>query len=170
VPLDKAGQDAFGGLLRWFWPWGYGDGGPLGQLTPGGGSPVAGFFLAATTFLVLVLAALAAAGLWVPAARWRALAVGAPIGLGVAWAWVHRDWPARMKTGGFGGATGGALVGAWLGAHATAGPPALLTVIVGAAAVANLFLILLDISGARSRRRPLAPPFLVDSVREGVRA
>lgn len=78
VPLDTAGQGAFGGLLRWFWPWAYGDGGPLGQITPSSGFPVAGFFVAATTFLFFLLAALAAAGVWVPSAWWRALAsVGA---------------------------------------------------------------------------------------------
>ena len=82
VPLDEEGQGAFGGLLRWFWPWGYGDGGPLGRVTQGGDpqSPVAGFFLAAATFLVFVLAALSAAGGWIPAAWWRALAaVGAAL-------------------------------------------------------------------------------------------
>jgi len=34
VPLDAPSQREFGGLLRWFWPWAYGDGGPLGQVTP----------------------------------------------------------------------------------------------------------------------------------------
>jgi hypothetical protein len=63
VPLDQEGQGAFGGLLRWFWPWAYGDGGPLGQITPGSGSPLVGFFVAATTFLVFLLGALAAAGI-----------------------------------------------------------------------------------------------------------
>ncbi len=75
VPLDKDGQGAFGGLLRWFWPWAYGDGGPLGQVTAGAGFPVAGFFLAASTALLFILAALSAAGLWVPASWLRPLAV-----------------------------------------------------------------------------------------------
>ena len=76
VPLDEPSRRAFGGLMRWFWPWGYGDGGPLGRITRGADpqSPVAGFFLAAGTCLVLVLAALAAAGIWLPASWWRALA------------------------------------------------------------------------------------------------
>jgi hypothetical protein len=74
VPLDQEGQGAFGGLLRWFWPWAYGDGGLLGQITPGAGFPVAGFFLAATTCLMFLLGALAAAGIWVPSAGWRAFA------------------------------------------------------------------------------------------------
>ena len=78
VPLDRQAQGAFGGLLRWFWPWGYGDGGPLGQITPAG-SPVGGFFVAAITFLVFLLGALAAAGIWVPAAWWDTLAIAGAV-------------------------------------------------------------------------------------------
>jgi hypothetical protein len=74
VPLDAQSAREFGGLLRWFWPWAYGDAGPLGQITPGSGFPLPGFYLAATAGGVLLLAALAAAGIWVPAAWWRALA------------------------------------------------------------------------------------------------
>jgi hypothetical protein len=74
VPLDTQGQGAFAGLLRWFWPWAYGDRGPLGQITSGPGFPIAGFLLAATTFLFFLLGALAAAGIWVPSTWWRALA------------------------------------------------------------------------------------------------
>ena len=78
VPLDERSQREFGGLLRWLWPWADGDGGPLGQMTVGAGFPLAGFFLAATTATAFALAALAAAGIWVPSAWWRALgAVGA---------------------------------------------------------------------------------------------
>jgi len=80
VPLDEPSQREFGGLLRWFWPWANGDGGPLGQVTTGAGFPIAGFFLAVTTGGVLILAALAAAGVWVPSTWWRALAtVGAAL-------------------------------------------------------------------------------------------
>ena len=75
VPLDERSQREFGGLLRWFWPWAYGDGGPLGEITPAAGFPITGFFLAVTTGGVLVLGALAAAGIWVPAGWWRPLAV-----------------------------------------------------------------------------------------------
>ena len=50
-----------------------------------------------------------------------ALSIGAPIGLGVYFAWVRRDWSARTKSIGFAAAAGGALVGAWLGFNATAG-------------------------------------------------
>lgn len=77
VPLNRADQGAFGGLLRWFWPWADGDGGPLGRITLGADPPVpgAGFFLAATTFLAFVLAALAVSGYWVPLGWWRVLAI-----------------------------------------------------------------------------------------------
>ena len=72
--LDAASQREFGGLLRWAWPWAYGDGGPLGQITTSAGFPIAGFFLAVTTGSVLALAALAVAGIWIPVVWWRALA------------------------------------------------------------------------------------------------
>jgi hypothetical protein len=74
VPLDERSQREFGGLLRWFWPWAYGDGGVLGQITPAAGFPITGFFLAVTAAGLLVLAALAAAGIWVPSDWWRPLA------------------------------------------------------------------------------------------------
>ena len=78
VPLDKPAQAEFGGLLRWFWPWSYGDGGPLGQLTAGGDLPLAGLLLALSAATLFGLAALAAAGLWLPTSWCRGLAgVGA---------------------------------------------------------------------------------------------
>jgi hypothetical protein len=80
VPLDKPSQAEFGGLLRWFWPWAYGDGGLLGQITSTAGFPMPGFFLAMTTAGVLLLATLAVAGIWIPVTWWRALAmVGAAL-------------------------------------------------------------------------------------------
>ena len=61
-------------------------------------------------------------------------------------------------------AAAGALVGAWLGFHATTGLLALVTAIVGAAAGANLTVIGFDIARERSARdrsaattMPLAP-------------
>jgi pimeloyl-ACP methyl ester carboxylesterase len=75
-----------------------------------------------------------------------ALSVGVPIGLGVYFAWVNRDWSAKTKTTGFAAAAAGALVGAWLGFNATEDLVALLTAIVGAAVGANLTLILLDMT------------------------
>ena len=74
VPLDERSQREFGGLLRWAWPWAYGDGGPLGQITPAAGFPLAGFALAATAGGAFLLAALAVAGWWVPTGWWRGLA------------------------------------------------------------------------------------------------
>jgi hypothetical protein len=84
------------------------------------------------------------------------LSVGVPIGLGTYWAWVHRDWSARTKRVGIAAAAAGALAGAWLGFHAAEGLLALLTAITGALAGANLALILLDMSGARSTRNQSA--------------
>ena len=80
------------------------------------------------------------------------LPVAVPIGLGIYWAWVHRDWSATTKTAGFVAAMGGALLGAWLGFHATAGLLALITTIVGATVGANLLLIVLGMTWARSIR------------------
>jgi hypothetical protein len=80
------------------------------------------------------------------------LGVGVPVGLGIYWAWVNRDWSAKTKTTGFAVAVGGALLGAWLGFHSTEGLFALITAIVGAAAGANVILLALDISWDRRAR------------------
>jgi pimeloyl-ACP methyl ester carboxylesterase len=85
------------------------------------------------------------------------VAVGVPVGLGIYWAWVHRDWSARRRMTGFAAALGGALAGAWLGFHAAVDLLALVTAIVGAAAGANLTLIVLDMSRARSLDDRVAP-------------
>jgi hypothetical protein len=74
VPLDEPSQHEFGGLLRWFWPWAYGDGGPLGQISTAAGFPIVGFFVAMSAAGVLALAALAVAGIWIPVTWWRILA------------------------------------------------------------------------------------------------
>jgi len=74
VPLDKQAQGEFGGLLGWAWPWSYGDGGLLGQITLATGFPIPGFYLAMTAAGLLVLSALAVAGIWVPIDWWRPLA------------------------------------------------------------------------------------------------
>lgn len=66
VPLDRQAQAEFGGLLRWFWPWSYGDGGPLGQIVAGQDLPGIGLLLALTAATLFGLAMLAAAGVWVP--------------------------------------------------------------------------------------------------------
>jgi pimeloyl-ACP methyl ester carboxylesterase len=80
------------------------------------------------------------------------LSIGTPIGLGIYWAWVNRDWPARAKTAGITAAAAGALAGAWLGFHATTGLLAVITTIVGATVGANLILLVHDITRDRSTR------------------
>ncbi len=82
--------------------------------------------------------------------RLATLSVGLPVALGIYYAWLNRDWPARTRLTGFVAAVVGGLAGAWLGFHAAADLLALVTAIVGAVAGANLALILLDISRARS--------------------
>jgi hypothetical protein len=80
------------------------------------------------------------------------LSVGLPIGLAIYYAWVDRDRSARVRTAGIVAATAGALIGAWLGFHATTDLLALVTAIVGAVAGANLILLVLDIARDRSAR------------------
>jgi pimeloyl-ACP methyl ester carboxylesterase len=75
-----------------------------------------------------------------------ALSIGGPIGLGVYFAWVDRDWSGRTKVTGLAAALAGALVGARLGFNATEGLLAVLTTIVGATAGGNLALLALDIA------------------------
>lgn len=95
------------------------------------------------------------------------LGTGVPIGLGVYYAWVHRDLPARAKTAGFLVAMGGALVGAWLGfLVTTTGLVAPLAATLGAIIGANLLLIVLDIA-ARSGQ-PVDPVVVADRVPERV--
>lgn len=78
-----------------------------------------------------------------------AFSVGLPIGLGIYFAWVDRDWSVATKATGFAAAASGALVGAWLGFHVTVGLLALITTIVGATVGANLVLLALDIAWDR---------------------
>ncbi len=75
VPLDEQSQREFGGLLRWFWPWSYGDAGLLGEITLASGFPIAGFYIAVTAGGLFLLAALAAVGIWVPSGWCRLLAI-----------------------------------------------------------------------------------------------
>jgi len=81
-----------------------------------------------------------------------ALSVGVPIGLGVYFAWVNRDWTVTTKSTGLAAAAGGALVGAWLGFNATEDLLALVTAIVGAGVGGNLTLLALDIAWDRQVR------------------
>jgi hypothetical protein len=80
------------------------------------------------------------------------LGVGLPIGLGIYWGWVHRDWSGKTKATGFAVVAAGSLGGVWVGFHAAADLLALVTAMVGAAAGANLTLLALDISWDRQVR------------------
>ena len=93
------------------------------------------------------------------------LSVGVPIGVGVYFAWVNRDWTTKTKSTGFTVAAGAAVVGAWLGYHATTGLLALITTIVGAAAGANLALIILDIRWDRRARSRVAATTATETLR-----
>jgi pimeloyl-ACP methyl ester carboxylesterase len=106
-----------------------------------------GWFLGALIVLTTM------SGVTIDNALLAVLSVGIPIGLGVYWAWVDRDWDPGTKTTGFVAAAVGALVGAWLGVTVTEGLVALLTAIVGAAVGANLAVLVLDIAlGSPDRR------------------
>jgi hypothetical protein len=78
-----------------------------------------------------------------------ALSAGLPTGLGIYYAWSNRDWSARTKAVGFAAASGGALVGAWLGFNVTPGLFAPLLAIIGAAVGANLTILALDVAWDR---------------------
>jgi pimeloyl-ACP methyl ester carboxylesterase len=84
------------------------------------------------------------------------LSIGVPVGLGIYLAWLKRGTSAADKGVGLAAAVGGAIVGALLGFHATADLLALVTAVLGAIAVANLTLILFDMSRARSTADQLA--------------
>jgi pimeloyl-ACP methyl ester carboxylesterase len=84
------------------------------------------------------------------------VSVGVPVGLGVHWASVHRSWPSRMVRARLLLGVAGAVVGAWVGFEATNPPVSLVTAVLGAVAVANLALILLDISQEQSVRQQAA--------------
>jgi hypothetical protein len=75
VPLDEQAQGTFGGLLRWAWPWSDGDSGPLGTVSSTEGFPLVGFFIAVSAAGLLILAAMAVVGIWVPFDWWRVLTI-----------------------------------------------------------------------------------------------
>jgi uncharacterized membrane protein YeaQ/YmgE (transglycosylase-associated protein family) len=81
-----------------------------------------------------------------------ALSVGLPIGIGVYFPWVNRDWKPGTKATGFAAAVAAGLVGAWLGFQAANDLLALFTAIVGASVGANLGLILLDVAWDQQAR------------------
>jgi pimeloyl-ACP methyl ester carboxylesterase len=84
--------------------------------------------------------------------------IGAPIALGVYWAWVDRDRARGTKAAGLAAAVAGAALGAWLGFGSADGLVGIVTTIAGAAAGANLAVIGRDIAAARvgARRRVAA--------------
>ena len=92
-----------------------------------------------------------------------ALSVGLPVGLGIYLAWMHRDWSAESKGIGLAASVAGALVGGWLGFHATTGLIALVTAILAAVASANLVLILLDMVRAGSAENQIASDTAADT-------
>lgn len=79
VPLDEQAKATFGGLLGWAWPWAYGNGGPLGQISPESGFPIVGFYVAVTATGLFLLSALSLVGIWLPQSWWRALAIAGAI-------------------------------------------------------------------------------------------
>ena len=90
--------------------------------------------------------------------RLATFSVGLPIGLAVYWAWVDRGAPLRARLTGFALGVGGSLAGAWLGFHASTDLLALVTSILGAVAVSNLALIILDVVRER-RARETVPAY-----------
>ena len=86
------------------------------------------------------------------------VSVSVPIWLGVYAGWVCTDAPKAMRAKGIGAAGVGAVVGAVFGFHVTSGLIALITTIIGAAAVSNLSLIVLDIWTERAASRGTATP------------
>jgi pimeloyl-ACP methyl ester carboxylesterase len=103
-----------------------------------------GWFLASLTVLI------AAPGVPIDGELLVALSMGIPIGLGIYWAWVRRDWPAETKRVGLAAAVVSAIVGGWLGFKATGDLLAVFTTIAGSAAAANLALIVLSIARERT--------------------
>ena len=99
-----------------------------------------------------------------------AVSVGVPVGLGIYLAWVQRNWATQKKGLGVAAAVAGALVGAWLGFHATAGLIALVTAIFGAIAGGNLLLILLDMVRAGSSGDQVANDTAADTVSVDIRS
>jgi hypothetical protein len=74
VPLDDTSRDAFGGLLRWAWPWEIGDSGLLGEITATS-APSVGFLVAISAGVILFMAVLAVFGYWVPFVWWKSLVI-----------------------------------------------------------------------------------------------
>ena len=87
-----------------------------------------------------------------PAELLACFSIGTPVGLAIYLAWACRGWAAQTQMIGLTAASGGALVGAWLGFHTIEGVFALVTTIVGTIVGANLLLLGLDIAWDRQSR------------------
>src|SRR5438046_10223875 len=83
------------------------------------------------------------------------LSIGTPIAFGTYFAWGNPNRAARATTIGIAAAAAGALLGAWLGLHATTGLLAAITTIIGAAVGAHVTLLALDVAWARPVRAGL---------------
>ena len=113
-------------------------------------------------FLVSLILLTAAPGVPIDGEVLVVLSMGVPIGLGIYWAWLQRDWPAETKRLGLAAAALSALVGGWLGFHAGTDLLALVTTIAGAAAATNLALILVSVARESAlRAEPAAERTLV---------
>ena len=98
------------------------------------------------------------------------VSIAVPIWLGVYSGWVRTDTPKAMRAKGIGGAGVGAVVGAVLGFQVTSGGIALITTIIGAAAVSNLSLLVLDIWTERVASRGTGAPVVDPSETEHLEA
>ena len=97
------------------------------------------------------------------------VSVAVPIWLGVYAGWVRTDTPKAMQAKGVGAAGVGAVVGAALGFHAARGRMAWITSLIGAAAVSNLSLLVLDIWTEQAASRGTAAPAVDPSETEHLR-
>jgi len=93
-----------------------------------------------------------------------AVSVGVPVGLGIYFAWVNRDWEANTKAIGLAAVVGAAILGGWLGFHVVEGLSALVTTIVGAVAGANLILVALDIAWDQQARDRFPVPGVKEAI------
>jgi pimeloyl-ACP methyl ester carboxylesterase len=105
-------------------------------------------------FLVSLILLSVAPGVPIDSELLVVVSMAVPIALGIYCAWLQRDWPSETRRVGLAAAALSALVGGWLGFHAGADLLALVTTILGAAAAANLALILVSVA----RERALRPP------------
>jgi pimeloyl-ACP methyl ester carboxylesterase len=107
-------------------------------------------------FTGLLLVMIVAPGFNLDSQGLAVVAIGAPVGLGVFWAWVFKDDPAHSKRNALVAVMASSFAGSWLGFNAGADLLAIITAIVGATLLSNLVLIVIDVVGARAIVRSLA--------------